>query len=245
MTGLAAIFRRELAGLFVGPLAWILLTIALALNGYLYVVYLKLSDGDVDVSTRLALGDSFVFWAMLVLLPPLLTMRMISEESKSGLLEFLLTAPVSDAALVTGKFLAALCFMGLLWAAVAPSAVVASAFGPPIDWGILGGAWLGALFASGLFCAIGLFASSLTSTPIVAACAAILFSLAVVLAPMLALLTDSAWLRGAVARVDVRAHVQESFMLGVLDTAYVVFFVAWTALFLFLATRAVEARRWR
>lgn len=245
MTGLVAIFRRELAGLFVGPLAWILLTIALALNGYLYAVYLKLSGGDLDVSTRLALGDSFVFWALLVLLPPLLTMRMISEEARSGLLEFLLTAPVTDAALVTGKFLAALCFMALLWAAVVPCALVASSFGPPLDWGIVGGAWLGALFASALFCAIGLFASSLTSTPVVAACAAVVFSLVVVLAPMLALLTDAAWLRAAVARVDVRAHLQESFLLGLVDSAHVVFFAAWTALFLFLATRAVEARRWR
>ena len=245
MRGLAAIFRRELAGLFVGPLAWVLLTIALALNGYLYVVYLKSSGGDVDAALRLASGDSFMFWALSVLFPPLLTMRMISEEARSGLLEFLLTAPVTDAAVVLGKFLAATTFMALLWGAVFVYAAVTHAVGPPVDWGIQACAWLGAVLASALFCAIGLCASSLTSTPIVAAFGAIVVDLAIVIAPLLALLTEARWIRDAVARIDVRAHLEDSFLIGVLDTSYLVFFVAWTALFLFLATRAVEARRWR
>ena len=245
MKGLGAIFRREIAGLFVGPLAWVLLTIALVLNGYLYVVYLKTAQGDLDVSTRLALGDSYVFWALIVLFPPLLTMRMIAEESRSGLLEFLLTAPVTDAAVVVGKFLAATAFMALLWSAVFVYASTASAFGPSIDWGILAGGWIGAVLASALFCAIGLCASSFTSTPIVAAFAAVVLNLAIVIAPLLALLSDADWVRDAVARVDVRAHLQQSFMLGIVDSAYLVFFLAWTGLFLFLSIRAIEARRWR
>ena len=67
-----------------GPLAWVLLCIALALNGFVFVLYLKLSNGDLDVATRFEFGESFVFWAVVVLFPPLLTMRMISEEARSG-----------------------------------------------------------------------------------------------------------------------------------------------------------------
>jgi ABC-2 type transport system permease protein len=245
MSGFLAIYRRELAGLFVGPLAWILLCIALVLNGYVFVLYLKLSSGDLDVATRYEFGESFVFWAMLVLFPPLLTMRMISEEARSGLLEFLLTAPVTDAAVVCGKFAAALTFMGLMWASVFVYACTAGALGPGADWGILAGGWIGAALASALFCAIGLLSSSLTGTPIVAACAAIVANLVVVLLPLLARLSDAPWVGGIAGRLDVGAHLKNSFVLGIFDSAYVLFFAAWTALFLFIAVRAVEARRWR
>jgi ABC-2 type transport system permease protein len=245
MRGVLAIYRRELAGLFLGPLAWLLLFIALLLMGWLFVLYLKTSGGDVDVAVRWSLGESWVFWALLVVVPPLLTMRMISEEARSGLLEFLLTAPVSDAAVVTGKFLAAATFMALLWASVPVYAVVLASLGMPPDPGLLCGGWIGACLASALFCALGLFASSLTSMPIVAAFGAVVASLAVVTAPLLAGLSDQLWVRRAVARLDVIDHHKSAFLCGVLDTAYVAFFLSWTALLLFLCVRALEARRWR
>ena len=102
MRGFLAIYRRELGGIFMGPLAWTLLVIAYALQGLLYLVYLKTSQGDVDLELRFAFGESWAFWALAALFPPLLTMRMISEESRMGLLEYLLTAPVTDVAVVLG-----------------------------------------------------------------------------------------------------------------------------------------------
>lgn len=245
MRGTLAIYRREVAGLFVGPLAWVLLALAFLWNGWLFVLYLRTTNGDVDVTVRLALGESWAFWMLLVLVPPLLTMRMISEESRTGLLEFLLTAPVSDAAVVLGKFLAATTFLAILWAGIAVYSVTLAGLGIAPDPGVLLGGWLGALLASALFCAIGLFASSLTNTPVLAAFAAILINLGIVIAPMLARLTDAPWVRGAVGRVDVIDHHKNAFLLGVLDTAYLVFFVGWTALFLFMTVRTMEARRWR
>jgi ABC-2 type transport system permease protein len=240
-----AIYRREIAGLFYGPLAWLLLALAFLLNGFLFLLYLKSTDGDVDVAVRLALGESWVFWALLILLPPLLTMRMISEESRTGLLEFLLTAPVSDAAVVMGKFLAAATFLAILWSSVAVYAFTLGKLGIAPDAGMVFGGWLGALLASGLFCAIGLCASSMTNTPVLSAFAAILANLVIVISPLLARLTDEPWVRHAIARVDVIDHHKSAFLLGVLDSAYVAFFVAWTALFLFLTVRMLEARRWR
>jgi ABC-2 type transport system permease protein len=245
MRGTLAIYRREVAGLFVGPVAWLLLALAFLLNGYLFLLYLKTSQGDVDVAVRLALGESWAFWALLILVPPLLTMRMISEESRTGLLEFLLTAPVSDAAVVLGKFLAAATFLAILWAGIAVYAVTLATLGIAPDPGVLFGGWLGAILASALFCAIGLFASSLTNTPVLAAFAAILINLVIVIAPLLARLTDAPWIKSAVARVDVIDHHKSAFLLGVLDSSYVVFFVAWTGLFLFVTVRTLEARRWR
>jgi ABC-2 type transport system permease protein len=181
----------------------------------------------------------------MILVPPLLTMRMISEESRTGILEFLLTAPVTDAAVVTGKFVAALVFLALLWSGAFVYGLVAESLGVPPDWGTLCGGWIGAVLCSGLFVAVGLFASSVTSTPIVAAFGAIVLDLVFVTAPLLAGLSDQPWIRRAVARVDVIDHHKGAFLAGVLDTSYVVFFLAWTAFFVFLAVRAVEARRWR
>jgi ABC-2 type transport system permease protein len=245
MRGLLAIYRRELAGLFVGPLAWLLLCIALFLNGYLFVYYLKAGAGDVDLATRLALGDSWPFWALSVLFPPLLTMRMISEEARSGVLEFLLTAPVSDAAVVLGKFLAATTFMAILWASVFVYAWTLARAGVAPDLGMLLGGYLGAVLASALFCAIGLLTSSITHTPIVAAFAAIVINLVIVIAPLLAQVFEKPWVRVVAARIDVLDHHKAAFLTGVFDTAYVTFFVAWTSVFLFMTTRALETRRWR
>lgn len=245
MSGFLAIARREFAGLFLGPLAWTLLTIALLLQGWLFVLYLKTSGGDVDISLRLALGESWAFWALMILVPPLITMRMISEESRSGLLEFLLTAPVSDAAVVAGKFVAVLAFMAILCGTSLVYGVAVASLGVAPDWGALIGGWIGAVLCSGLFAAVGLFASALTSTPVVAAFAAVVANLALVTAPLLGGLSDQLFVRRAVARIDVLDHHKSAFLAGVLDTSYFVFFVAWTIVFLFLAVRAVEARRWR
>ena len=244
MKGLHAIYRRELAGLFVGPLAWVLLFLALGLNGFLFVYYLKNYAGDVDLALRVELGGS-VFWALAALFPPLLTMRMLSEEAKSGLLEYLLTAPVTDLALVLGKFLAALSFMALLWSVAFLHAGAAALAGAPIEWGVLLSSWVSAVLVSCLFCASGILASSLTSIPLLAAFAAVLFHLVIVLAPTLSGLSDSPYVHSAVARIDVLAHQGDAFLLGVFDSAHALFFLAWSALFLFLAVRAVEARRWR
>lgn len=244
MRGLVAIYRRELAGLFFGPLAWVLLALAFFLNGYLFILYLKTSGGDVDVSVRLALGDSWIFWALLILVPPLLSMRMISEESRSGILEFILTAPVSDAAVVVGKFLAATTFLGIMWSSVFVYALMLSSLGVAPDLGVLIGGFIGALLVSALFCAVGLFASCLTNTPVLAAFAAVLLNLGIVIAPLLSGLSDDPLVRRAIRRIDVLDHHKSSFLLGVFDTSYAVFFVAWTILVLFLTVRALETRRW-
>ena len=57
MRGFLAIYRRELGGIFMGPLAWTLLVIAYALQGLLFLVYLKTSQGDVDLALRFAFGE--------------------------------------------------------------------------------------------------------------------------------------------------------------------------------------------
>jgi len=245
MRGLTTIYRRELAALFLSPLAWALLAISLALGGWIFLSVVQETRGDITYSLSLAGGGSLHYWAYMLFLPPLLTMRMISEESRTGMLEFLLTAPVSDRSIVLAKFLAAVSFMGIFWLSTLVYAGALHVLGTPPDWPPVIGGYVGALLVSGLFTAIGLLSSALFGTPALAAFVALTASFAILVLPTLARLVQWGWLGSIVGAVDVVAHFQRSFLIGVLDTQVLVFFLAWTGLFLFLAIRAVEAKRWR
>ncbi len=240
MRGAFTIYRRELVGMFFGPLAWSLLCVALGLSGWLFLAVVKQSGGDVTASLRYTLGAS----TALLFLPPLLTMRMISEEDRTGMLEFLLTAPVSDASVVTGKFLAALTFMTLFWSSKLVYAVVIAALGVPPDWVPLLGGFLGAVLVSGLFCALGLVASAAFSTPMLAAFMAFVANIVVLFLPLFAGLSESDRIAELALALSVSAHF-EIFLRGVLDSSGIVFFLVWTAVALFVSVRLVEARRWR
>ncbi|MSR64010.1 MAG: hypothetical protein EXS08_16425 [Planctomycetes bacterium] len=249
MKGLAAIYRRELAGLFLAPLAWILLLVVLFYQAYFFLLVLSNpSRGpEVNEALSLVLGGGYPFWLLLLTLAPLLTMRMISEESRSGLLEFLLTAPVADGAVVVGKAMAATTFLALAWSSAFLFGLLVQFLGAPPDWGQLFTAWLGASLASGLFCALGLVSSALFSTPLLAAFMAILANIAMFALPPLVRSLHGpagALLAQVLERIDVFRHFQGSFQAGVLDSAHVIFFLAWTAAALFLAVRVVESRRW-
>lgn len=251
MKGLSAITRRELAGLFFQPLAWVLLCLALLVHGLFMALILKQTGGDVRTTLISALGAGS-FWLLTLLLAPLLTMRMISEESRSGLLEFLLTAPVSDLAVVLGKQLAATAFFAILWTSTLLFAIGASLLGAEVDWGQLLVGYGGALLVSSLFCSIGLFASALTQTPVLAAFLAFLIGLTMVMLPGVlstywtaAWGLDDRWLDAITSKFDLTERYVNSFMLGALDTGHLVFFLAWISLFVFLSVRLLEMRRWR
>jgi ABC-2 type transport system permease protein len=246
MKGLGAILRRELAGLFLAPLAWIVFFLAMLFQAYFFLLALDRNGGEVNGALSLVLGGGWPFWYLMLFVPPLLTMRMISEESRTGLLEFLLTAPVSDAAVVVGKALAATFFLAVLWGTVPLVGLLVAALGAPPDWGQLLTEWIGATLVSGLFCALGLIASALSATPLIAAFLAILVNIALVYLPLVAssVRGTSPSLTWILERIDVLAHFQGSFLTGALDTAHVVFFLAWTLAALFVAVRLVETRRW-
>jgi ABC-2 type transport system permease protein len=244
--GFRAIYARELGGLFLAPLAWILFCLTLAYDGFFFLLFLGKNGGEVNSALAFLLGGGWPFWYLCLFVPPLLTMRMISEESRSGVLEFLLTAPVGDAAVVAGKAAAATTFLALLWGTVFLYAALAAALGADPDWGMLFTQWLGSSLVSALFSSIGLVASALARTPLVAAFLAIVTNIVVVFLPNLGALR---WIPRGIARwtvekVDVLAHFQGSFLTGALDSAHVAFFVAWILALLFLAVRVVESRRW-
>ncbi|MBM3977530.1 MAG: hypothetical protein FJ299_11145 [Planctomycetes bacterium] len=242
------VYRRELANLFLQPIAWVLLALALFLNGYFFKLYLVAAGGDADLAFAYLYGSGFSWWMLTLVLPPLLTMRMISEEARSGLLEFLLTAPLRDGALVLGKVLAATSFMAVLWAGAFFLAAALAVSGASIDWTRLLLAWAGAVQGSLLFCSAGLLASALSATPAIAAFLGMMFGAAILLAPTLVgqLTFLSSDLQRAIhQRIDLVGQVEQSFLRGLFDSSTSVFLIACSAVLLVLCTRRVEMQRWR
>jgi ABC-2 type transport system permease protein len=241
------IYRRELAGLFLGPLAWVLLCLALLVNGFYFTYYVSSTGGDVNTSLMLAQGGSVVFWGLMILIPPLLTMRMISEEARTGTLEFLLTAPVSDVAVVLGKLAAATSVLALLWGSSVVYALTLTALGSAPDWGPVVTGLIGAILISALFCGMGLVASAATDTPLIAAFLAFCANVALLSLPFLGGLIGMGPahpLRAVLEHLDAAHHMQSSFLIGVLDSQHLAIFAVWIAFTVLLATRFLEMRRW-
>ena len=179
----------------------------------------------------------------LVVVVPLLTMRLVAEEFRSGTIEALMTAPVTDFQVVAGKFLGAMVLYLALLATTGVFFLLIVVFGQP-DWGVAAMGYLGMVLLGATYVSVGLFASSLTKHQLVAGLIGM---------GMLAFLTAGMYLLvlglpaeygEVVSRVNLISNFSH-FSKGILDTRSVVFFVTLTAFFLFLSVKVLESRRWR
>jgi ABC-2 type transport system permease protein len=239
MRNTVAIMQRELLALFYSPIAYVVLCVFLFSTGLL-----ALATGSFRPGEPATLRGTF-FWMPFVLAAviPAISMRMISEEYRSGTIETLMTAPVSDGQLVVGKYLAALVFYVLMLAGTVIYLVLLMMFGNP-EVGTALASYLGLLLLGMAFMAWGLFTSSITRNQIVAwIVAAIPLVLFVALAFWLVSELEG-WSRDAFQKVNILRHLDQ-FNRGLVTLESVVFFLATTLFFLFLTVKVVESRRWR
>ncbi|HEY9150422.1 MAG TPA: ABC transporter permease subunit [Gammaproteobacteria bacterium] len=172
------IAARELRSLFLSPLAWSVLAVVQFILAYLFLaqvdnfmtlqpqlVGLEGAPGVTDLIAAPLLGDAAI---VLLLVTPLITMRILSEERRNGTLSLLFSAPVSMTEIVLGKYLGLLGFFFILLAMLVamPLSLLA---GTPLDLGKLAAGVLGLGLLLAAFCAAGLYLSSLTEQPTVAA----------------------------------------------------------------------------
>jgi ABC-2 type transport system permease protein len=239
-----AIARRDLGVAFGGPLAWTLVGAFTFLAGYFFYTdltfYVLFGGGNLPMGLwrYVFLHDRLV--ALLVL--PLVTMRLVAEERKLGTLELLWSLPVRDRDVVAGKLLAALAIYLVLLAGSAIGPVVLWALHPYPVPPVLAG-YLGLLLLGLAFIACGLAASCVGENQVVSAMLTygVLVFLWFASSNEAAMGERVAWIVTGVSLFD-RFY---GFAQGVVDSRDVVFFVAFTALFVFLALRALEARTWR
>ncbi|MBU2518054.1 MAG: ABC transporter permease [Proteobacteria bacterium] len=254
MRAFFAIYRREMGAYFHSPVAYVVLVAFLVLTGYIFyagvssytLASLQVMQNpmmmELNLQDHLFAGQ--MFWASWFLLfaSPLLTMRLLAEERKSGTLELLLSYPLSDVSVVLGKFLAAWSVLGLMVAATWVQIILLS-FMAPLPWLPLAVSYGGLLLMAGAFVAFGLWTSSLTENQIVAAFAGFLPLIILFMVGWAAHLVKPA-LGELLKGLSMGTHF-EGFPKGLVDTADLAYFGLFIGLFLFLSIRTLEAKRWK
>ncbi len=240
---LLAIYRREVFTYFVSPTAYIILLVFLLVNGITFYFNLRFFSGHVGYLVAIQYS-SIIFWFLVLLIPPLLTMRSFAEERRSGTWELLTTTGVGDATIVAGKFLAAWSFFLFLWLAVLPPFFFLESVAD-IDWGMILTVHGGLVLLGALLTSIGIFSSSFGANQLVAASVAMLLNLVVFFLHYFRFLYEPGDVELRVFQyVSPLAHFGGDFTLGVFDGRYVVLYASVAWFFLFLAVKSLERRRW-
>ncbi len=238
MNTVLTLTKRELTAQFFSPIAYVVLVVFLVLSGIIFGME-SFKPGE-EASARTVFA---VVPYILVLVAPLLTMRLLSDEFRTGTIETLMTAPVNEAELILGKFLGSLLFFVVMLAGTLLYPLIMSLYGS-IDVGLALSSYIGLLLVGGLFIAVGLFFSACTQNQIIAAiCTLAVLAVFTFLGDWLAS-NQEGTLRVVLQHLSIRAHY-EVFIRGLIDSNHVVFFVTSTALFLFFGVKVLEFRRWR
>lgn len=239
MRNVVTMVQRELGAYFLSPIAYAVTAV------FLFGTGLAFGLGTFRNGAEASLRSLFEFWMMLILVfvLPMLTMRLLSEEFRSGTIETLMTVPITDVEVVLGKFFGALTFYVVLLATLLLYPILLSMYGSLDGWLLICN-YIGLLLLGALYISVGLFFSACTKHQIVA----VLLSFA-----LLALTTFAAhglaqavegYPRALLQQLSIRTHFFD-FVRGLVDMNHVVFFITTTALFLFLTVKRVEMRRWQ
>ena len=230
------IARRELFSIICSPAGLITLAIYLVLAGYLFSFELAASQ---EATLRYLFST---LGTMTIAAVPLITMRLLSEELRSGTFEVLTTHPVTDVEIVLGKFLAGWAAFAVLSFPTLSYLVILQVVGSP-DWGPALCGFLGQQLMAAMLIALGLLVSAMTSSQVLAAMGAMIGGGLLALSGV-ATYNIQGWQGDALSYLAILQHFS-LFRRGVVDSRAVIFFVGTTVMFLYLAVRAVESRRWK
>ncbi len=256
--GFVALLKKELTIYFAGPIFYIIGFFFLVLAGYFFytnvlyygIVSLQAAQqaGNPQVAAQLNPQTMVyrplfaVLAVVLVFMVPILTMRLLAEEKRSGTSELLFTYPLSDWSIILGKFGAAL-LIYLIFLAFTVSYSLALGFMTRLDWGAMGAGYLGLVLLGASCLALGLFASSLTENQIIAG---------VVGFALLLLFWVIGWVQelgaGSFGKVMLYLSLMDhfdNFTKGVINSRDLVYCASFVFFFLFLTKRQLESRRWR
>jgi ABC-2 type transport system permease protein len=238
--------QRELRSLFAMPSTWFMLAILQFVFTWFFLntlqTYLELQPqlaqlaNAPGVTTIVAVPLFNMAALLLMMLVPMFTMRLIAEERRNQSFALLLSAPLSSRHIVLGKFFGLLAFLVLLLAGV-PLMIYSLSLGTHLDHGLILGNLLGLLLLTASYVSVGLYVSSLTAQPVIAAIGALAVLAGLWLADIAASGEDSHW-----HIISPLNHFQK-FNTGMLDSSDVVFFVVFSAVFLLLAMRRISNNR--
>lgn len=244
------IAARELRSLFLSPLAWSILAVVEIILAFLFLGQLEEYNGlqaqlammeQAPGLTEVVVAPLFATATVVLLLViPLLTMRLISDERRGRTLPLLFSAPVSMTEIVLGKYLGALGFLGVMLAMILlmPFSLLLAG---SLDFGLLAAQTLGLALILAAFTAAGLFMSTLSAQPTVAAVASF---------GLLLLLWIIDWAGGSLgeggdnlfAYLSLQSHYS-ALLRGIFATSDVAYYLLFITTFLALSIRRLDAER--
>lgn len=243
-----AVVQKELKILFSSPLAWLILALVQLVLTWVFLAHLdtfleiqpqliKLANPPGVTETIVA--PLFATAAIVLLMTtPLLTARLIAEERRNHTLPFLVSAPISIAEIVIGKFLGLMIFLSALIALVAALSLSLLA-GGRLDFGLLLSNIAGLFLISACFVSLGLYISCLSAQPATAGAGAMGTLLGLWVMDTVAADEDGP---GIARNFSLLAHY-ESFNRGMIDTFGLAYFALFTLIFLMLSVRRLDNER--
>ncbi len=235
------VFRRELAGYFTSPIAYLVAFAVLLLNGLVF-------NGDLGARNGVTQTDGTVVLRWLaeltIFFAPLMTMRLLAEENREGTIELLMTLPVNDTDIVIGKFLGAWAYYSVILVLTFVYQGILIWLAPP-DIGATISAYIGLWLFGGAALAVGLLFSAITENQIVAGFLSVAILMVLWLADQSGSLVANRNVAQLIRTFSFQSHFVYSFAVGVVRLDDMVFFVGVIAVMLFVTTRLIESRRWR
>jgi ABC-2 type transport system permease protein len=254
MKGLLAVYRREMGGYFVSPIAYIVVGLFLLVAGYFFYDLLdramkfaqspQMGQQEFDVTGVILRNFFGIVTTISLFMVPMLTMGIYSEERKRGTMELLMTSPLTEFQIVAAKFFAVLTvFLAMLAPTLIYQIIMGQYSEPAPPWKVMWSGYLGLVLLGAVLVAIGSFISSLTESQIIAGVG----TFAVFL---LLWVLDSGAGGATGALGDVLQYLSvlrhfDDFSRGIIDTSSVIFYVSMAVLGVFLTLRSIDSMRWR
>lgn len=234
------IFRREVSAYFTSPLAYLIAFAFLLITAIIFNNDLAQSITVRSVSPSL-IPD--LLSLLLVLFAPLFTMRLISEESREGTLELLLTAPVPDYSIVFGKFLSAWFYYSFLLALTLIYQVLLVQISFP-DFAHTTASYVGIWLYGGATLSVGLMFSAMTENQIVAAFLSTVTLFILWIGDLAGDIVASIDLARIIRNLTLQGHYSTSFAVGIIRVEDMIYFAGMMFIMLFVTIQFVESRRW-
>lgn len=233
---MGAILKREIHAYFSTPLGYVFLAVFYFFSGFYFFAGVLYQN-----STDLSVVFESMFM-IIMLLVPILTMRLFSEDYKTGTDQLLLTSPVSVSGLVYGKFFAAYAVFAIGAAVMVVYALVMALFAP-LAWFSIIGNLIGLLLLGGALVSIGLFVSALTQNQVVAAAGAFGVILFFMYLDTFSSIIPISWLETLFTQLSFMGRYRD-FTSGLINIADIIYFFSVMVMFNFFTIRIVEKKRW-
>lgn len=244
--GTLALAYRELLSLFVTPLAYVVGTLFLLLQGWNFSLLLQVLNDPLAAPGPVMQfyfgGSFFIFWLPVIFLCASLAMRLIAEERRQGTLEALLTAPISPVSVVLGKYLGVVVFYVALWSPTAVFYVLLRGANVEPDLGPIASGYLGTFMVGCSFLAIGLMMSAVAKSQLQAAISTSVACTIMLLAGLLVDQVESPIVADALSQTSLLSMMQEMAQ-GIVDTRWFGLHVAIVVIALVASVLAIDPRR--